>query len=1140
MSLVVAPADQSQRDAALNPLRSVCVTAPAGSGKTELLTQRVLQLLSKTNQPEEILAITFTRKAAAEMHERIMLSLQSAIDTDEPEQEHRKKNWLLSKKVLQRNEQRQWNLLENPSRLKIQTIDSFCAGLTRQMPILSNFGGQPGVTEQADDLYQQAARNFLGYLETNSPYSDCLALLLQHLDNNFSRLERLFVFMLQRRDQWLMHIGLGRSPDKARELIEKTLQQIIIDVLKQLNCLLQPIAPELLPLLDYAGTNLKTEKNSSTIALLAGCVELPPVSINVVDQWQAIQDLLTTKDDNYRKTANKNIGFPTQTLDGDKALAKDYKQRFLLLIDHLKENDQLLDVFTQLRKLPSAEYSKQQWLLVQALTASLPGLVAELMLVFQQQGQVDHRQIAIAALSALGGEQAPSELALKLDYRLHHILVDEFQDTSSLQFRLLERLTEGWAEYNQENPEQPNTLFLVGDGMQSIYGFREASVGLFLEARKQGVNGVFLDDLLLNANFRSDPTVIDWVNRVFAISFPLSDNLSRGAVSYEQAIAFNQNNDAAKVTVEGFVGETSSYQEACRAVALVKERISENPEASVAILVRSRPHLYEIIPELSKAGITWQATDIDPLSDYAVIQDLLSLTKALLDISDKVSWSALLRSPWVGLNHRDLHVLLSTNSDKPVLSILKNWQSYPALSQFAQKRLSEFIHVIDFSWNQRYRLSPRSWIEGIWLALGGAAALQYEQEFSMVDDFFDLLEKFQQGDAIQSLPLFEDAVHALYAKPQSNNSNVHVMTIHKSKGLEFDTVILPGLSKVSRSDDKALLMWHEYLSETTNEAGLILSPLPAAGLDDATYEYLRYEQSQKNQLENTRLMYVAATRAINRLHCLFTANKDDRTDQPKPPAKGSLLSSIWNAIDGEVQWHESVVLETGQMDFSFVSGTDISLYRLKDNWKRPSWISTNPLEPYVYHGDTGSEDNTPDLTLDPLPQIVGTIVHGIFESIVENGLDHWLLMKSEDKHRWINALMHYHQLSKQYWDTVRQQIMTAVDKTIMNDKGRWLLDGQSSYSKAEYALTSCTSSQIKHRVIDRIVQGTDGVIWIVDYKTSQPQSGESRREFLEREIDMYYPQLADYKWHMQQLLGSDKPIKTALFFTCFPLWQELS
>jgi ATP-dependent helicase/nuclease subunit A len=176
--------DEPQRLRALNPSLSFIVQAPAGSGKTELLAQRVLALLSQTQAPEEILAITFTKKAASEMRNRIISALQKANYEAEPLSDHGKKTWALAKKVLLRDQALGWNILANPNRLRIQTIDSFNVSLTKYLPLLSHFGATPEITTDPESLYKEAVQEFLAHLEENVAWSDAIALLLKHRDND--------------------------------------------------------------------------------------------------------------------------------------------------------------------------------------------------------------------------------------------------------------------------------------------------------------------------------------------------------------------------------------------------------------------------------------------------------------------------------------------------------------------------------------------------------------------------------------------------------------------------------------------------------------------------------------------------------------------------------------------------------------------------------------------------------------------------------------------------------------------------------------------------------------------------------------------------------------------------------------------
>ncbi|MFA7555085.1 MAG: UvrD-helicase domain-containing protein [Spongiibacteraceae bacterium] len=1141
-----APVDNSQRLAALNPLRSICVTAPAGSGKTELLSQRVLKLLAGADQPEEILAITFTRKAAAEMHHRIIKALRDAQSTAEANEPHKRLSWQLAKDALARDKLCGWRLLDNTGRLKIQTIDSLCASLTRQMPILSNFGAQPKITNKPEQCYRAAVHEFLKMLEQDNYFATDLAELFRHVDNDMGKIERLLMTLLQRRDQWLHHIGMGANVAVAKQRLEHTLDVIIIDVLQQIDAELADIAPELLPLLDYAGDNLSRAHSDSIACQLMGIVELPEISSAALPQWRCIAELLLTRTGEWRKTVNVSSGFPTQTHDGDKVRAKALKANFIALLKSLHGNTTLQQLLVELRYLPDATFDQQQWQLLESLTRLLPALVAQLTLVFQQQGEVDYSQISMAALQALGDHLDPTELAMKLDYQLKHILVDEFQDTASTQFRLLERLIEGWAEHNVVNPQQPNTVFIVGDGMQSIYGFREANVGLFLEARNKGINGILLQDLPLTVNFRSDPAVVDWINQTFDKAFPPVENLSRGAVPFEQAVAFKAASESSDIQVLGFSGDQARQQEAEKVVELVRQAKLANPNGSIAILVRSRSHLSDIIPALTAADIPWNATDIDPLASYSAIIDLLSLTKALFNIADQISWCALLRSPWVGLSNKDLHSLLGNSQQLAVWSAINDEQRIASLSKFGRSRLEAIRPILVAALANRNRQPARSWVEGVWLAIGGAAMVNSEDEFGFVDDYFDLLESYQQGESLTSLREFEQAVLRLYAAPATVDTGLQVMTIHKAKGLEFDTVILPALARAPRSDDRSLLMWREYLSADGSDRGMVISPLGATGSEeDKIYQYLRYEQAQTSLLENTRLFYVAATRAVKQLYLLLDGSIDEKTGEAKPPSSSSLISAAWPAFKESVNWAVQAAANNEQYGFDFVMADKrAAMQRLQSSWSAPVWSFTNPLEQFYLNNNSLSshladEDNTPDLSTDVLPQCIGTVTHWILEILVERSINFWLTMDEAVKNNWLQRLLHHHALPPALQPTAIIQVKTAVDNTVGDAEGRWVLSDQYEYSATELEIFSSYGNNIRRKVIDRCFIDDDGALWIVDYKTAPPQHSETKAEFIARESALYSTQLLDYKMHLASLFPAARPIRVALYFTFYPCLHEL-
>jgi len=1108
------PLDAQQRTAALDPLHSFCVTAPAGSGKTELLSQRVLRLLARAQAPEEILAITFTRKAAAEMRERIYNALLAA-QLPQPTEQHRRQTWRLASAVLARDIELGWNLLQNPQRLRILTIDGLCSSLTAQMPVLSQFGGQPRVVERAQPLYLEAVNALLEQLEQPGAVADSIAELLLHLDNQVERLQLLLAGLLARRDQWLPLLGGGISADNPRCYLENTLQEIRCAALRRARALLLRHRGELLPLLDFAATRMQDLQPDAALCLFAGCDELPGIESDDVEQWQLLADWLLTKDGGWRKTVDKRQGFPVGDNKEQKALFKERKQTMLALIEAMSEDAALLEAVAELKYLPAARYADAQWQILVHITHLLAQAVAQLQLVFQSRGEVDFTELSLSALRALGSELAPSDLMLRLDARIRHLLIDEFQDTSTTQFQLLKRLVEGWREHN-ENGGEPQTLFIVGDGMQSIYGFREAKVGLFLEARNSGVNELLLQAAPLTVNFRSTPTVVDWVNKTFQQAFPQSEHIARGAVRYEACSAFAARAGASEVAVYGLRNDPDRYAEAAQCVRLVQTALQRDADGSVAILVRYRTHLRALVPALQRAGIVFRATDIDPLAQRATIQDILALLKALLNPADRIAWLALLRSPLIGLDNVDLHRLVAGADGggvrSSVLSRLRDPLVRDQLTRDAAQRLEHALQIIDAALAQRARKPLRVWLEGVWWALGGALSISGEAAWRDVSVLFDLVEKLAPDLQIAQL---EERLRDLYARAAAPvMTRVLLMTIHKSKGLEFDTVILPGLDAGTRSDDKPLLRWSEYLSDTEHGSGdsaLVLAAKSAlGGTDDATYDWLHYEHKQKQALEDTRLLYVAATRAIKNLYLLFTANGDG---DYRGPAANCLLARIWPAVAEQVVWQQAPLAATAENDEPIT---------IEPLWRVPAvWSGRAPQIQFP------SPPGNPlkKLTGDTVEARVGTIIHRLLEQLAQYGSAAWLERSAQRKRGLVIAMLLQAGFIPLELDEATRIVCECVDGMLSDEQGRWLLSEERLEAVAEWELMTAEGQRY---VIDRSFVDADGVRWIVDYKSSRPHEHEALDDFLRRETASYAAQLRMYRELVAQI--DSRPIKTALYF----------
>lgn len=1153
------PIDQHVRIDALDPHTSFAVSAPAGSGKTGLLTQRVLTLLAYCDEPEEVLAITFTRKAAGEMQDRIMHALWQAADQPEPQDPHTQRTWQLAQRVLQRDRELQWNLLQSPQRLRVQTIDSLCRSITKQLPLASGIGAQPDTLEDAGQAYRLAVRELFNLLEQESPLRDDLTRLLRHLDNNLPAVENLLISLLAKREQWLGVLLQARHED-ARAYLEQVLRDVICEHLDLVEAALLIHSSELCSIADRAATNLQEEgERKNRIHELLGISALPDAEPESLNQWLAIADLLLTNSGTWRARLTKAEGFPAGKENAE--LKNRFSELIAAISDTAPDAEQLLQ---ELRSLPLASYAEHQWQLLDSLTSILPILVAQLTIVFKQQSATDYTAISQAALLALGDEDAPTDLALQLDYRIRHILVDEFQDTASPQLELLRKLTSGW------QAGDGRTLFIVGDGMQSCYGFRNANVGLFLDARQQGIGSVALTALDLRVNFRSQAGVVHWVNTIFQHAFPAQDDISRGAVSYSPSVAFKPaiDGDAVNFYICSYSAENKSaerdkdedaeetpsrinaqQQEAEKVVELVQQARSDNPNGSVAILVRTRNHLARILPALTAAGLHYQATEIDRLASRMAIMDLLSLTRALLNPADRIAWLSVLRAPWCGLDNSDLHIITTANLAEQNPRLNENafavlWpqlalhEQVSGVSESGKKILSRVVPILKQALQERYRKPLRQWVEGIWFALGGPATLLDANDRDNINSFFALLDKHQQGGSIRDWQAFNNAIERLFAAPRADaDPKLQVMTIHKSKGLEFDTVIIPGLDRSARKDDKQLLLWQERINHH-GEKQLLLGSLAATGKEeDGLYTFMRREADKQQAFESTRLLYVGCTRAIKRLHLLACINTKE--DELVAPAKVSLLHSIWPFVkDNAIIVSNTNVINRGNSHNTENTKPGLQhILRLPAHWQTPALTDVALLKEYRGHEFSMSENDNPlnipevETTGARLARHTGTVIHNALQALVENKL-----VTNRDCIAAETFIKQQHnfwkiQLQQLGWNgdnlnRALQKIATVITTTLTSEKGRWLLNSDHEQSACELSLMQKDKQDVREHIIDRTFIA-DGVRWIVDYKSSEPEAGQSLEDFVAREMETYKAQLQRYEKLMREM--EPLPIKTALY-----------
>ncbi len=1112
-------ADQAQRSAAIDPSRSFIVQAPAGSGKTELLIQRYLALLGRVEKPQQILAITFTRKAATEMRNRLLEALTLAQE-ECPAEAHKAHTWQLASRALQRDQEYGWNILHNPALLSIQTIDSFNSSLVRKMPWLSRFGGLPELAEDADQLYLKATERLLQRLGTDQPGGKPIKRLLAHLDNSMNRLQQMLVAMLQKRDQWLRHLYGIRDTDPC-DLLEAALAQLVEKDLTELAAFApHGLCEEILACGRIAAANLALGKDRPLL-YLTDLDWMPRAESQHLSIWQGVADLLLAGAGTLRKPGGINAGI------GFAASDKEPRQRMQQLVEQLTAFPDFIEKLNACRNLPDAQYSQQQRQILGCLIELLPLLVGELWLVFRVDGQADYAEIALMANAALGSVEDPSDLLLKLDNRLEHILVDEFQDTSWMQYGLLRMLTAGWQDGDGRS------LFLVGDPMQSIYRFREAEVGLFLKsfAGQLGEQGPQLEPLQLCCNFRSQQGIVDWVNHTFAEVFPRKVDAASGAVPLAAATAVLELLDLHAVTLTAFNGR-DDQTEAVLVTQLVETIQAGNAEHSVAILVRGRSHLPVILQQLREQGLRYQAQDIEYLGTQPVALDLLCLARSLLHSADRLSWLSLLRAPWCGLTLSDLHILTEADKGATMPSLLRDGDRLKQLSDDGQQRIARIWPILEKGISRRGRFPLRNLLESCWLSLGGAACYGKEggEDAALV---FELIENLQRGGEMPTHDILEDGLSKLFAVPDTKaDGRLQVMTIHKAKGLEFDHVILPGLGRGTAANESPLLRWLEH-----PQAGLLLAPIAAkdSGEQDPIYQFIGRLEREKQDLEASRLLYVAATRAKRQLH-LFGHAKANKEGALKVTA-GSLLAKIWPVIEDEFCRKPLEAVEGGDRSL------DLKLRRLPLNWSIPQSKAAPVPENQQANKASAQADGVDDNLLftgweQQSRRHVGTQVHRILEQIARQGAACWVGAESRQSDHKLRRQLSGLGVPSQDMDVALQSVREAVSQTLASQRGQWILQSHPE-GACELELSGQIDGQVIHAVIDRTFVDSTDVRWVIDYKTSVPRTAESLATFVQRETDHYRLQLDGYS-RLLSAMEPQREIRSALYFPLLDHFVEIS
>ncbi|HXI10406.1 MAG TPA: 3'-5' exonuclease, partial [Thermodesulfobacteriota bacterium] len=548
--------------------------------------------------------------------------------------------------------------------------------------------------------------------------------------------------------------------------------------------------------------------------------------------------------------------------------------------------------------------------------------------------------------------------------------------------------------------------------------FREAEVGLFLDARTNGVGGVRLTPLTLKSNFRSTPGLIEWVNNAFAGAFPSTEDQFLGAVSYSASAAVKKG--GLRGPDVAVYNARDDRFEAERVVEIIK---SVPGGESAAVLCRSRSHLAEAVEALKREGVDFRAEELDPLSGRAVVQDLLSLLRVLMHPYDRVAWLSVLRAPWCALTAGDLHRIASGDKTSSVLSLIEDPARLSSLTEDGRQRLERFTGLLKKALERNGRVPQRDLLEGLWVSLGGPACVRDGSEMEDAEAFLGLVDSASTKGRELPLKTLEQRISALYASHGGREgTTLDLMTVHKAKGLEFDHVIIPGLGKYTRGADKKLLLWMERGED------LLLAPIDRkhGDTESVLYGYLTRVNRKKEELETTRLLYVAATRAKKALYLLGHAEGRDK-DGGLKVRRGSFFSTIKPALPADML----IEITGGEPSSAAVAKTP-AFKRLPASWQAPAPAPPAPID--TAPEANGSEEPEYYWAKDTARHI-GTVVHRYLCRIAREGLGGWSAGRLRSETARIRAALKALGLSGAELDSGVSKAASAVSNALKDPKG---------------------------------------------------------------------------------------------------------
>jgi len=1017
--------DYHERQKALDINQSFIVQAPAGAGKTELLAQRYLKLLSIVDAPENILAMTFTNKAASELQNRIFNYLK------DPDNCKTQDSVKLSKSALEKSKSKGWLIEENIERIKVLTFDGLANQIVNLLPNHEQLFA-PDILSQEwerENLYKGVAKSVLLSIHDRD-YEMSIKEVLRYLDNRSDRFMDLIVAMLKTRDQWIKK--LFKQNILSVQAINSGLKKIIDTHLKKIHTISESI-------LNDRFFSLVSQAIDSEFSSLN---HMPSAEIADLNQWRLLAKFCLTGEGQWRKSLDKRTGFPTEI--------KPQKEEIIEMLNSFHEYEHFREVLSEVKLLPNEEINEADIVILSHISEVLKLSLANLKIELSNTNTTDFIELSMMAEEYLGDEESTSEVSLYLDYKIQHILIDEFQDTSTSQFSLLEKLVSQWSD------DQMRSLFLVGDPMQSIYRFRESRVELFLHAKMQGIANLKLIPITLETNFRSNRSIVEKNNEIFQQIFPKENDESLGSIAYTPSVSAEIDNGEGFMNFHSFA-ISDEHAESQSIIKLIEQSLNDKEKKSIGILVRTRKQLRPIVELLEARGINFSGIKTKFLKDHLFTRDLLILARCLLNKSDKLAWLSLLRSPWCGLKLNDLLVISSIphpNFYNQLSETLAEKLSKDGSSRFL-KFLKQIHNILSFENIFHFSELFNSAVDYLNIEKN-----LNNEELQILRKFQDIIYQCESRDLV-NLSTIEKMMEGMFSP--SSESNIQLMTIHESKGLEFDHVILPSIESASRVSEKKLILTKEFFSDS-----LIIAPVKKVSEPNPTGTRLFLEHLEKKQeyFELMRLFYVALTRAKTRLDIFGKFSSTLKAN------KNSFLSFIEHKFSKDFT----------EKSFESEKGSENpKLKRLKkitfDNVQKKEEKRDQVFSKIIYD----------------YSNVVGKIYHKFME-----------LEKFDPSKKEIIYRLKESGVDSSLQDSLADNVLELIDRTTSHHDFEWVFRKRHT-TKREYSLISENGEMI----LDRFFKD-DETHWIVDFKSDKPLAKEDEDSFANRLKRNHSEQLNKY------------------------------